>query len=182
MIHGYIRVSTRDQNKDMQFDALAAAGVERFWEENASGMISRRPVLVDLLDTLVDGDTLVVYAIDRLGRSLIHLMTVVAELTRRGVEVRFLREQIDPRTPMGRCQLGMFAVFAQYERDLIVERTLDGFAAARARGHKLGRRPVQTPDRVVTAAALRDQGMGPADIAQTLGVSRATVYRMLGSQ
>src|SRR4051794_14204731 len=131
---GYARVSTTDQNPQMQLDALQGAGCVRVFEDKASGTLAERPELIAALEYLRDGDTLCVWRLDRLGRSLRHLVQVIGNLHERGIGFRSLTENIDTATPTGTLMLHLFAAFAQFERDLTVERTRAGLAAARARG------------------------------------------------
>lgn len=177
---GYARVSTTDQNPEMQQDALAEAGCSRIFVDRASGTLAERPELTAALDYLREGDTLVVWRLDRLGRSLPHLVQVVHDLQKRGVGFRSLTETIDTSTPTGTLMLNLFGSFAQFERDLVSERTKAGLAAARARGRHGGRKPALTPKKAQLARQMYEAGgTTVAEIAETLGVSRATIYRSL---
>lgn len=177
---GYARVSTREQNLDAQQDALDAAGCEKVFIEHASGVLARRPALTDALDYLRDGDTLVVTKLDRLGRSVGNLKEIVEGLQRRGVALKALSQGIDTTTPGGRLFFHMLAAIAEFEHDLIVERTQDGLAAARARGRTGGGRFKMTPTKARQARAMYDeQTYTVAQIADTFGVSRGTIYRHL---
>lgn len=177
---GYARISTDDQTTDPQIDALTAAGCERIFDERASGALRARPQLAAALDYLRSGDILVVVKLDRLGRSLHHLIEVVTGLDERGVGLRSLSESIDTTTSAGRLLLHVMGAIAQFERDLIVERTKAGLAAARARGRKGGRRTVMTAEKVAVARQMYDSREHTVEaIARTLGVSRASVYRHL---
>ena len=131
---GYARVSTLEQNPDLQVDELTAAGCWRVWTDRASGALDRRPQLDDVLVQLRPGDTLVVWRLDRLGRSLRHLIDVVTALEERGVGFRSLRENIDTTTAGGRLVFHLFGALAQFEREIIRDRTVAGLTAARARG------------------------------------------------
>lgn len=181
-IVGYARVSTSDQNPRLQFDALRAAGCDTFYTETASGRrYSVRPQLDLCLSMLQPGDTLVVWRLDRLGRNTGELVRTVTDLAARGVAFRCLIEGlIDTTTANGRMMLGFFAVLAEFESNLIRERTIDGLAAARARGHVGGRRPVLVGAKLAVARSLYAQGEGLASIARTVNVSRTTVTRALG--
>ena len=180
---GYVRVSKADQNESLQVDALRAAGCERLFTDHASGKLDTRPGLDALLDQLRAGDTVVVWRLDRLGRSLRHLIDLVAELEQRGVGLRSLTESIDTSTSGGKLIFHVFAALAEFERDLIRERTQAGLAAARARGRVGGRPTVWTPDKVKAASALYDAGERDiSSIARATGVSRASVYRLLRSR
>ncbi len=175
---GYARVSTLDQHPELQLDALQAAGCARIFVERASGALDTRPELAKVLDHLRPGDTLVVWKLDRLGRSLRHLIDVVGELERRGVGFKSLQEALDTTTPGGRLVFHLFGALAEFERDLVRERTRAGLAAARARGRVGGRPPRMTPEKAAVARQLYESRQHTvAAIAETLGVSRASIYR-----
>ena len=179
---GYARVSTTDQDPALQLDALEAAGCSRVFTEQASGSLRERPELAKAFDYLRPGDTLVVWRLDRLGRSLRHLIDTVAVLQDRGVELASLHESIDTATPAGRLVLHIFGSLAQFERELIIERTQAGLAAARARGRVGGRPSVLTGDKLTAAREMYQSRSYPvASIARAVGVSRATLYRHLGT-
>ncbi|HGC1394552.1 TPA: recombinase family protein, partial [Escherichia coli] len=144
MLIGYIRVSTNDQNTDLQRNALMCAGCEQIFEDKMSGTKSERPGLKRALKCLKRGDTLVVWKLDRLGRRMKHLIALTEELRAKGVNFRSLTDSIDTSTPMGRFFFHMMGALAEMERELIVERTLAGLAAARAQGRVGGRRPKLT--------------------------------------
>jgi DNA invertase Pin-like site-specific DNA recombinase len=178
---GYARVSTGEQTLALQLDALAAAGCGRVFEETASGATAERPVLKEALAYARPGDTLVVWRLDRLGRSLKHLIEAVTELQGRGVGFRSLTERIDTTTSGGKLVFHVFGALAEFERDLVRERTHAGLAAARARG-RTGGRPKKLADPKTLALAQRLYDEGGTDVAticRTLGVSRATLYRYL---
>ena len=176
---GYARVSTADQQPQLQVDALERAGCYRVFTETASGARSDRPVLEQVLDQLRLGDTLVVWKLDRLGRSLRHLVDTVTELAERGIGFRSLQEAIDTTTtPGGKLVFHVFAALAEFERDLIRERAAAGLAAARARGRRGGRPSVMTAHKARVAQEMYRSGQCTvATIATTLGVSRASIYR-----
>jgi DNA invertase Pin-like site-specific DNA recombinase len=177
---GYARVSTADQAPELQLDELAAAGCTRIWTDHATGTRADRPELAKLLDHMRAGDTLVVWRFDRLARSLSDLITIATQLEQRAVGLRSLREQIDTTTPGGRLVFHVFGALAEFETDLIRERTNAGLAAARARGRRGGRKPVMTAAKTRAARqmhAAREHTV--EEIAETLGVSRASVYRAL---
>jgi DNA invertase Pin-like site-specific DNA recombinase len=177
---GYARVSTTDQHPQLQVDALERAGCYRVFTETASGARTDRPTLAQVLDQLRPGDTLVVWKLDRLGRSLRHLVDTITELSERGVGFRSLQEAIDTTTPGGKLVFHVFAALAEFERDLIRERTAAGLAAARTRGRHGGRPSVMTVHKLQVAQEMYRSGQYTvAAIATTLGVSRASIYRHL---
>ena len=166
---GYCRVSTGDQNPDLQLDALAAVPCDRVWVDHASGARSSRPQLDELVDHLRPGDVLVVWRLDRLGRSMAHLVSLIGELSDNGIGFRSLTEAIDTTSPTGRLTFGIFASLAEFERALIIERTQAGLQAARARGRVGGRPHALTPAQVTTARSLHAAGdLTVADIAASL--------------
>lgn len=179
-IIGYARVSTTDQNPQLQLDALKEAGAARvFTDHGVSGSTSQRPELDACLDHLREGDTLTVWKLDRLGRNTQHVLAVVDQLTSRGIEFRSVTEGLHTDGPMGKAMLTIMAAFAQLERDTMIERTRAGLAAAAANGRK-GGRPRKIDDADATKARRhREKGIAATDIAKMLGVSRATVYRYL---
>jgi DNA invertase Pin-like site-specific DNA recombinase len=180
---GYMRVSTEDQNLDLQRDALDKAGCEKLFEDTASGATDDRPGLAQVLSHLREGDCLVVWKLDRLGRRMVSLIGFVEELRQRGIGFRVLDGgyPIDTTTAQGRFFFHMTAALAEMERDVIRERTNAGLAAARARGRSGGRKPVLTKKQVCQARKLlADRGTTIKDVAETFGVSRATIYRALG--
>ena len=181
MMIGYARVSTEDQNLDLQRDALAKTGVERVFEDKASGARDDRPGLAEALSHARKGDCLVVWRLDRLGRSMRSLIDFVEELRERGVEFRSLSEGIDTTTAAGRFFFHVLAALAQMERELLRERTRAGLAAARARGRKGGRRPKLNTKQITHARKLlEDRNTTIKDVAASFGVDRATIYRALG--
>ena len=177
---GYARVSTADQDHALQRDALNAAGCSRVFTETASGALRDRPELGKVLDYLRPGDTLVVWKLDRLGRSISHLIEIVTALGDRGIGFRSLTEGFDTTTPGGKLIFHVLASLAEFEREIIRERTNAGLAAARAEGRKGGRPPALTGAKLEHARALRDAGQHTTTaIAEIVGVSRATLYRAL---
>lgn len=174
---GYARVSTGNQRLDMQLDALTASGCTRVYTDTASGALSARPGLDQALAELGEGDTLVVWRLDRLGRSLPHLVATIDTLAKRGVNLKSLHEAIDTTTPTGRLMVHLIASLAEFERELTVERTIAGLEAAKVRGASLGRPTVWTPQRAEAAGALLAAGATVTQVATALGVSRATIYR-----
>ena len=178
---GYARVSTEDQTLDLQRDALREAGCIDIYEEQASGARATRPELAAALRACRVGDVLVVWKLDRLGRSMKHLVEIVEDLQQRGVGFQVLTGvQIDTTTPHGRFALQLFAALAQYERALIQERVMAGLVAARARGRKGGRHPKLTPQQQALAAEMAAAKIPITRIASTLQCSRHTVYKALG--
>jgi len=178
---GYARVSTDEQNLQPQLDALHAAGCRRVFEDVGSGSLKPRPQLDACLDFLAPGDTLVVWRLDRLGWGLRHLIELVERLEADGIGLRSLSEQLDTSGPGGRLVFDVFAAIAEFERDVIRERTRLGLAAARARGRLGGRPPALTPQKIAQARAMRAQKITMPAIAGALGVSVATLYRHLGA-
>ncbi|MGO4602522.1 recombinase family protein [Terrabacter sp. 2YAF2] len=178
---GYARVSTLEQDAALQRDALEAAGCQRIFTDQASGKLEHRPALDAMLDQLRPGDTVVVWRLDRLGRSLRHLIDTVQMLEGRGVAFRSVTESIDTSTPGGKLIFHVFGALAEFERDLIRERTMAGLAAARARGRNGGRPTVWTPEKLNVARSMYEsREHDVAAIARVVGVSRASVYRALG--
>jgi DNA invertase Pin-like site-specific DNA recombinase len=178
---GYARVSTLDQNADLQHTALKAAGCKRiFTDHGVSGTRASRPELDKLLDHLRDGDEVVVWKLDRLGRNTRNLLALIDVLEGRGVHFRSVTEGISTTGPMGKAMLTVMSAFAQLERDQLAERTKAGMAAAAANGRRSGRREISAGDRNVKRThELKAQGLKPADIGKIIGASRATVYRYL---
>lgn len=173
---GYARVSTDDQKMDLQRDALTAAGCEKVFTDTASGAKAERPGLADALAFARKGDSLVVWRLDRLGRSLPELVKIVGELEAAGVGFESTTERIETSTATGRLVFHLFAALAEFERRLIVERTMAGLAAARARGRK-GGRPGLPAEKIAAIHALADSGRGPAEICKALGIGRSTFYK-----
>ncbi len=179
MLLGYARVSTNLQNPDHQIDALTRAGVKPadIYLDRVSGAKATRPKLDELVGKLRDGDIVVVTRLDRLGRSVVHLISLGAELRERGVGLRVTEQGIDTSTIEGRAMFGMLSVLAELQRELIVANTRDGLAAARARGRTGGRRPKLSPDQANVAQNLYDSGEKTVQqIADILKVPRTTVY------
>lgn len=181
MLIGYARVSTIDQNLDLQRDALERAGCGQIYQDKASGRAKTgRPELDNALRALRAGDTLVVWRLDRLGRSLADLVHIVNELGEKGIGFKSLTEQIDTTTAQGRMFLGVFATMAQYQRDVINENTREGLKAARARG-RVGGRPAALDDQAVKEiqALLKDPDISVGKVAERYEVTRATIYNAL---
>lgn len=181
MLIGYARVSTTDQNLDLQRDALKQAQCERIFEEHASGARDDRPELAAALSHARAGDTLVVYKLDRLGRSIRSLIDFTTSLRERQIEFRSVTDGIDTSTPAGRFYFHILAALAEMERDLIKERVKAGLTAARARGRTGGRRAKLTDKQVAQARKLlEDPNATIKDVAARFNVNRATIYRSLG--
>lgn len=182
MLIGYARVSTDDQNLELQRAALGEAGCTRIYEEKLSGANRNRPELVRLLDHLRGGDVVVVYRLDRLARSTRDLLEIAEQLKETDAGLRSLSEPwADTTSPAGRMVLTVFAGIAEFERALIHERTSAGRAAARARGVRFGRPPKLTAEQLVVARRLIDEGTAVREAARILNVHTATLYRGLGT-
>ncbi len=177
---GYCRVSTTDQTLDLQRDELLKAGCERIFEDVASGAKADREGLRDCIDFAREGDVIVCWKLDRVGRSLKHLIEVINELKNRGVGFRCITQNLDTTTPSGMLVFHVFGAMAEFERSLIQERTTAGLAAARSRGRLGGRPKVDNSQRIQIATSLYEDGKVPvAEICKNLKVSRATFYRDL---
>jgi len=181
---GYVRVSTTHQSLDAQCDALRAVGVpeDRIYNDKLSGARSDRPGLLALLDYAREGDTIVVVGIDRLGRNSAEVMATIRDLGERGIVLRSLREGIDTSTAAGRMVAGVLASLAELELELGKERRAAAREARTARGASNGRPPKLTPDQVATLRRMHAADEPASVLAKTFGVSRATVYRLVGSQ
>jgi DNA invertase Pin-like site-specific DNA recombinase len=180
---GYARVSTKDQSFDVQIDALKKAGCKKIYKDVASGARSERPAINEMTENLRSGDVLVIWKLDRLGRSLNHLIGLVNELMERGIGLKSVKDPIDTTTPQGRLSFNLFASLAEFERDLIRERTQAGLSAARARGRS-GGRPKGLPKKAeATACAAetlyRKRNLSVQQIADKLGISKSTLYSYL---
>ena len=178
---GYARVSTDDQHLALQRDALTQAGCETIYAETVSGKAKERPELGHCLKALRAGDTLVVWRLDRLGRSLSDLVTLITDLEQRGIGLESLTERIETASAAGKLIFHVFAALAEFERNVIRERTLAGLAAARARGRQGGRRRKLTEQDIrEIRAILRDPEARVGDVAKRYGVCRATLYKRVG--
>ncbi len=175
---GYARVSTQDQNPDLQRDALEVAGCEKIFEEMASGAMRERPQLTAALDYMREGDTLVVWKLDRLARSLKQLIETVEALEAKGIGLRSLTENIDTTTSGGKLIFHIFGALAEFERSIIRGRTVAGLDAARARGRVGGRPRALSDDDIIAAhAMLADASITTREVASRLGVSVSTLYK-----
>jgi DNA invertase Pin-like site-specific DNA recombinase len=176
---GYARVSTLDQDPALQLDALAVAGCAKVFEDRASGARADRPGLRKALDYAREGDVLIVWKLDRLGRNLPHLIETVTALEKRGVGFRSITEAIDTTTPGGRLVFHLFGALGQFERDLIGERTRAGLVAAAARGRKGGRKPVVTGEKLDRARVIISKGLTVREAASRLRVGKTALYEAL---
>ena len=180
MLVGYARVSTMDQSPALQLDALNNAGCGRIFEEKASGAQRDRPELKAAMEYLREGDTLIVWKLDRLARSMKQLVDTIENMDRSGIGFRSLTEALDTTTPGGKLVFHIFGALAEFERSIIRERTKAGLDAARSRGRLGGRPPaLSTEDLAAARAMLKDDQLTVASVARTLGVSPATLYRHL---
>ena len=180
MLLGYARVSTNDQNLDLQKDALKKAGCEKIYVDTMTGEVKNRPGLEQAFEMLREGDTLVVWRLDRLGRSLKPLIELVQELSQRRVGFKSLQESIDTTSPSGKLVFHIFGALAEFERNLIADRTKAGLAAARARG-RLGGRPKALDDKQKEALVLlyREKKHSVKEICHIMRISRQTLYNYL---
>lgn len=179
MLIGYARVSTQDQNLDLQTDALIKAGCKKVFDDKMSGSRAQRPGLTRALETLREGDTLVVWKLDRLGRSVKNLVELVSDLHKQGVQFMSLTDAIDTGTPSGRFFFHVMASLAQMERELTVERTRAGLEIARQSGRRGGRKRQMTDSKIESAKQLLANGVPPREVATNLGVSVPTLYRWI---
>jgi DNA invertase Pin-like site-specific DNA recombinase len=174
---GYGRVSTQDQSLDLQRDALTKAGCQKIFEDEISGTRAERPGLAKALEMLREGDTLAIWKLDRLGRSVKHLVDLVADLYEGGIQFKSLTDSIDTGTPSGRFFFHVMASLAEMERELTVERTRAGLEVARQLGRRGGRKRQMTDSKIESAKKLLASGIPPRDVAENLGVSIPTLYR-----
>ena len=176
---GYARVSTQDQNLDLQTEALTKAGCKRIFNDKISGSRAERPGLTKALEMLREGDTLIVWKLDRLGRSVKNLVDLVGELHKQGIQFKSLTDAIDTGTPSGRLLFKFMASLAEMERELTVERTRAGLEVARQLGRKGGRKRQMTDSKIESAKKLLASGIPPRDVATNLGISVPTLYRWI---
>lgn len=179
---GYARGSTNGQEIALQLDALRAAGCDRIFEDQASGAKADRPGLIEALAYAREGDVLVIWKLDRLGRSLPHLIGTVSQLEKHGVGLLSLTESIDTTTPGGRLVFHVFGALGQFERDLIRERTRAGLSATAARGRRGGRKPVVTADKLERAKALLAKGLTVREAAMRLKIGKTALYEALNPE
>ena len=176
---GYARVSTQDQNMDLQRQALEGAGCEKIYHDIISGVRQQRPGLTMTLEALRVGDALVVWKLDRLGRSVKGLVNLVGELEEKGIHFKSLTDGIDTSTPAGRFFFHVMASLAQMERELLIERTKAGLESAKLQGRKGGRKRLMTESKMESAKKLLAAGTSPKIVAKDIGVSIATLYRWI---
>jgi len=184
MLIGYARVSTQDQTLDLQTDALKQAGCEKLFTDTMSGANAERPGLQEAMNHLRVGDTLVVWRLDRLGRTLKHLIATITDLSDKGIGFKSLQENMDTTTSGGKLIFHIFGALAEFEREVIKERTNAGLQAARARGRLGGRPKIQEldPKKIALAKKLYDDGNMPVkEICDTLHIGRSTLYRYVGN-
>lgn len=179
MLIGYARVSTQEQNLDLQLEALTKAGCTKIFDDKISGSRTERPGLNQVLEILREGDTLVVWKLDRLGRSVKNLVDLVGELHKNGVQFKSLTDSIDTGTSSGRFFFHVMASLAEMERELTIERTRAGLEVARQLGRKGGRKRQMTDSKIESAKKLLKSGVPPRDVAKNLGVSVPTLYRWI---
>jgi DNA invertase Pin-like site-specific DNA recombinase len=177
MLIGYARVSTQEQNLDLQIEALKSAGCEKIFEDKMSGTRADRPGLGRALEMLREGDTLVIWKLDRLGRTVMGLVSLVSDLNTRGVQFRSITDCIDTSTTAGRFFFNIMASLAQMEKELTVERTRAGLAVAKQQGRTGGRKRLMTDSKITAAKQLLASGAAPTDVARDLGVSVPTLNR-----
>ena len=177
---GYARVSTPDQKLDLQIEALNKAGCSKIFTDVASGAKSERPGLDEALKYLREGDTLVVWKLDRLGRSLSHLLKIIESLSEKNIQFKSITDSaIDTSTSSGKLMLTIIAALSEFERNLIRERTKEGLAVAKSRGRKGGRRPVITDQKLKKAKQLIDKGLTVREASAAIGVGKSSLYEAL---
>ena len=179
MLIGYARVSTQDQNLELQVDALTKAGCKKIFDDKISGSRAERPGLTKALEMLREDDTLVVWKLDRLGRSVKNLVNLVGELHKQDIQFKSLTDAIDTGIPSGRFFFHVMASLAEMERELTVERTWAGLEVARQLGRKGGRKRQMTDSKIESAKKFLANGVPPRDVAKNLGVSVPTLYRWI---
>lgn len=179
MLIGYVRVSTQDQNLELQVEALAKAGCKKIFEDKVSGSRAERPGFTKAQESLRAGDTLVVWKLDRLGRSVKNLVGLVGELQKQGIQFKSLTDAIDTGTASGRFFFHVMASLAEMERELTIERTRASLEVARQLGRVGGRKRQMTDSKIKSAKKLLASGVPPRDVASNLGVSVPTLYRWI---
>lgn len=179
MFIGYARVSSQDQNIDLQIEALTQAGCRKIFSDKMSGSRAERPGLSQTLEHLREGDTLMVWKLDRLGRSVKNLVDLIGELNKQGIHFKSLTDSIDTSTPAGRFFFHVMASLSEMERELSIERTRAGLALARQLGRTGGRKRKMTDSKILSAKKLLANGIPPRDVAKNLGISVPTLYRWI---
>jgi DNA invertase Pin-like site-specific DNA recombinase len=182
MIFGYARVSTQEQNLEMQLDALKQYGCERIFQEKMTGTKKERPELDEMLKQLREGDKVVIYKLDRISRSTKHLIELSEHFESKGVQFVSISDSIDTSTPMGRFFFRVMASIAELERDIISERTKAGLKSARARGRKGGRPPVKNKNIELALKMYNSKEYSISEIVKAAGISQATLYRYINSK
>src|ERR1700737_2034393 len=182
MKYGYVRVSTVDQNPALQLAALKKAGCQKIFKDERTGANTKRPALLRCLKALQGGDTLIVWKLDRLARSLRDLISMLDDFHQRGIHFRSLTEEINTSTPGGKLIFHIFAALAEFERGLIIARTRAGIKAARTRGVRPGPKPKLSSQQIEHARKLIDDGQRREDVADLFKVGRVTLYRALTTQ
>ena len=177
MIYGYVRISTEMQNYDLQINALKDC--DKIYKETISGVSKHRSELIKLLADIKPGDTLMVYKLDRLGRSVIDLISILTHLKENNIIFKSVSDNIDTNTPQGKMMFGLLAVFAEFERDLISERTKAGLQAARDKGVKLGQPFKWNEKQIKQAVSMRERGVKVNTISKKLHIPASTIYRLL---
>lgn len=181
MIVGYARVSTQEQSLDVQLEQLQQAGAGKVFQEKASGVDSRRPELTAMLDFVREGDTVVVTKLDRIARSTKHLLDIIERLEQRNVALKVMNLNLDTASPTGKLMLSMLGAIATFERELMLERQAEGIARAKKEGRYKGRAPTARKRRR-EVLELAEKGWSKTDIATRVGISRASVYRILAEK
>jgi DNA invertase Pin-like site-specific DNA recombinase len=179
MLIGYARVSTQDQNLELQLSVLNKIGCEKIYQDKISGAKNNRPGLQQALDELRKGDTLVVWKLDRLGRTVKGLIDLINQFHEKDIHFKSITDNVDTSTPSGRFFFHMMASLAQMERELVAERTKAGLASAKSQGRIGGRKRKMTKSKIESAKKLLASGMSPKDVARNLGVSIPTLYRWI---
>lgn len=177
MLIGYARVSTQDQHLDLQLKPLTDVGCEKIFQDKVSGKKLEKTGLIEAISHLRKGDTLVVWKLDRLGRSTKQLVTLIDQLNKQGIQFKSITDSIDTSTPSGRFFFHVMASLAEMERELMVERTKAGLAIAKQQGRTGGRKPKMTPSKIAAAKKLLSSGIPTKEVAKNLDVSLATLYR-----
>lgn len=180
MLIGYARVSTQDQHLDLQLKSLTEVGCEKIFQDKVSGKKLEKTGLIEAISHLRKGDTLVVWKLDRLGRSVKQLVTLIDQLNKQEIQFKSITDSIDTSTPSGRFFFHVMASLAEMERELMIERTKAGLVIAKQQGRTGGRKPKMTPSKIASAKKLLSSGIPAKEVAKNLNVSIATLYRHIG--